>query len=81
MGPIFTGHHSRCPLNILLQEVAVVLPGDLGLEWDELPDCLELECGRWNGVEEWHEWNGKEWNDRANTEGWECCVYRLVLSL
>jgi len=60
--------------------VAVILPGNLRLEWDELPPCQELECGGWNGVEKCNEWNGKEWNDGASTEGWECCVYRLVVS-
>ena len=59
--------------------MAAVLPSNLGLEWDELPDRLELECGKWNGVDEWHEWNGKEGNDRVNTGGWECCAYSLVL--
>ena len=36
----------------VLKEVAVILPGNLRLEWDELLHRLELECGRWNAVEE-----------------------------
>ena len=60
--------------------MAVILPGNLGLEWDELPPYQEFECGGWNGVEKCNEWNGKEWNDGASTEGWECCVSRLVVS-
>ena len=31
--------------------MAVLLPGNLGLEWDELPGGSGLECGEWNEVE------------------------------
>ena len=36
----------------VLKVMAVILPGNLGLEWDELLHLLELECGRWNAVKE-----------------------------
>jgi len=32
----------------MLEGMVVLLPGNLGLEWDELPDSSELECGEGN---------------------------------
>ena len=92
-GPLFEPARAAKRLESARQETRAGSPRDLNRHprarrararsarvWLESARLVHHTSGGWNGVEKCNEWNGKEWNDGTSTDGWEFCVYRLVVS-